>query len=441
MFYGWRIVGVTFATHFVSVGFIFYSGGVFLKPLVEELEGSRLLISLGAPLGLMVQGALGPLLGRALDEGYAKTVLSAGAVFMGVGFLVASQVQALWQFYLVLASLMSVGAAMMGNVPNSTLVANWFVRKRGLAIGLAAVGISLSGMVMAPVATLLVAEWGWRGTFMIYGVAAMVIVLPLVQAIVINRPEDLGQSPDGDATPLPEGFSVLAPVVPVSAGDANMDRPLPREWSALGAMNDRNFWVISLVIALNFFGLSAVLYHIIPHATDIGFTPQQAAFLLSVMAGFGVMGKIFFGWIADRVDIRLGGWLLTVLQFAGLVVIMRTREYNYLLGAAFFFGFGMGGVVSIHGALVGAAFGRNIFGRVMGLMNPVMLPVHMLGIPFAAHVFDTRGNYTLAFQTFLVTYLLAIVALAFLRMPDTSERRGESTVDRNDGTREVATGS
>jgi MFS family permease len=219
----------------------------------------------------------------------------------------------------------------------------------------------------------------------------------------------MGLLPDGAEAPArPSEAEGLSPV-PATA---------PLDWSVRGTLRELNFWVIALLVGLNFCANGAVLTHIIPYATDIGFEPMEAAWVLSTMAGFGVLGKVLFGWIADRVPKRVAAWIATGLQGLGVVLILNVQEYGSLLLAGTIFGLGMGGVIPLWGALIGAGFGRQAFGRVMGLMGPVMLPVHILGIPYAGWIYDRTGSYEIAFLTFIGIYVLAIAVLLLLRLPE-----------------------
>ncbi len=428
MFYGWKIVGVTFVTHFISVGFIFYSYGVFFKALAADFGGSRLGVALGLTIMNVVSGVLAPFLGRALDHGSVRRIMTLGAVLTSLGFLAVSRIGALWQFYALLGSLLAVGSAMMGGLAGSTLVARWFVERRGMALGIATMGISLSGLVMAPVATALIATIGWRTTFVLYGIATASLAIPLIWLFVVNRPEDLGLEPDGHRQG-PHPIEAEEPMLPLAPGDQIIDHAAHLEWSARGALRDPNFWVIAVVIGLNFTSNGAVLTHIVPHATDIGFQPLEAAFVLSTIAGLGVLGKVLFGWIVDRVEKRLALWLSMALQAFGVFLIIRARAYPALLRAGAVFGLGMGGLVPLWGSLIGAGFCRDAFGRVMGLMSPVMIPVMIpimsFGIPFAGYVFDRSGSYATAFNSFVGIYAVAGAVLAFLRLPQVEPgRRG-----------------
>ena len=417
VFYAWRIVGVAFLTHFISVGFLFYSYGAFFTALAAEFGGSRLGVATGMAIINVVNAAFAPLLGRMLHRGSIRTIMCGGAILMSVGFAIVARIGELWQFYLVLGTCLALGSAMLGGLAGSTLVVNWFSQRRGVALGIATMGISLSGMVMAPLATWLIAAIGWRQTFVFYAVLASALILPAAWLVIVNRPEDLGLLPDGE-TPRPGAPEPPEPVMPLAPGDQVIDHPAQIEWSARGAFREPNFWAIAMAIALNFCASGAILTHIIPHLQDIGLDPMRAASVLSSMAGVGMFGKVMFGWIVDRVTKRGSLWLAIGLQAIGLVLLQAATTYPALLGAGVVFGLGMGGMMPLWGSLIGAAFGRLAFGRVMGLMSPVMLPIQTAGIPFAGWVFDRTGSYDLAFSSFLGVYVLAILALAFIRLPE-----------------------
>ena len=426
VFHGWKIIGVSFLSLFVSVGFGFYSFGAFFVALTAEFGGGRTGVGIGLAVFGITNGLVAPFLGHALDHGHAKRVMTAGTWLLAVGLLLIAVVRNLLQFYLVLGTFLALGAALVGGVTASTLVANWFVRRRALALGIATMGISLSGVVMAPVATRLIGLIGWRGTFALYGVLTLLLVLPAVRRWVVDRPEDIGQHPDGDATSMvpewtptpapgegPAGVEPVAPAMNVAGAP-----PRRRRLGWVEPLANRNFWVIALVVAMNFCSNSAILTHVIAHATDLGFTPLRAAFSLSAIAAMGVLGKVVFGWIGDRLSSRGALWLAIGLQTTGTTALLQAESYPGLIGAAAVFGLGMGGMMPLWGTLIGACFGRRSFGRVMGLMSPMLLPIQILGVPFAGYVFDRFGSYDLAFTVFISMYVSAMLILTLLRLPE-----------------------
>ncbi len=411
MYYGWRIVGVSFVTLFISVGFVFYSYGVFFKALEVEFGQSRFAMSVGLSIMNIAMGAMAPFLGRLVDEWSIRKLMLIGACLAPLGFFAASHITALWQFFFLLATFLGVGVALIGQLPSSTLVSNWFIKRRGTALGIATMGISTSGLVMPPLSTWLIEEFGWRMTFNVYGVATGAIVLPLVYWLVVNRPQDMGLLPD-NATPGSDEASL-----PLHASHP------ARNWTTGELIRERDFWAMTVSIALNFFCMSAVLIHMVPLATDLGYTAAQGAYVLSACAGLGVLGKVIFGWIADHIDTRIAFWMSMVFQAAGTVLILNAEEsYNALLIAGAVFGLGMGGIVPLWGSMVGEVFGQMNFGRVMGLMSPCMLPIHVAGVPYAGLVFDQTHSYTIALKSFLGVYVVAALVLFALRRKDVDQR-------------------
>ena len=354
-------------------------------------------MGVGQSLITSTNGLIAPFLGRAVDRGSMRAIMTLGACLLAAGFFVIARVESLPSFYLVLATLVALGAALLGGLTTSTLVANWFVRRRGTALGIATMGISLSGVVMAPAATALIAAVGWRRAFLTYGLLTLVIVLPAVRLFVVDRPEDMDLLPDGD-TRL----------------DATVDDSGSASGPMWHALAERSFWVIATVIALNFCANGAILTHIIPHAVDLGNSPTRAARVLSAIAAFGVLGKVIFGWIADRLEPRVALWLSSGLQAVATVGLLWAERYAALLTVAVVFGLGMGGLVPLWGALVGSVYPRRAFGRVMGLMSPVMLPLQATGVPLAGWIFDRWGSYLPAFRLFVALYLLSMLVMVLL---------------------------
>jgi MFS family permease len=403
LFMGWRMVAVAFFVDFVAVGFFFYSYGVFFKAIAAEFGDSRL----GVALGLTVTNAVGavaaPLVGRALDKYPLKRIIGIGATSMALGFLSLSQVQTQMQFYLVLGLFIGFGASSMGNLATSKLVTNWFERKRGTALGIAATGVSLSGVIMPYVSAEIIGSYGWRTGFMVYGFFTFLVVVPLVLRLVISKPEDVGLRPDG-ALQLD--------------GDSGAGRGFAKpRLSMRDVSRSRNFWVIVVTFSLIFCCMSTTLTHMVPRLTDMGHALPLASLVMSLCAGLGVAGKLSFGWLGDKLPMRRIMLLVVTVQFTGqLIMFSSTELWWFALGAALF-GYGVGGVVPMHGTIVGKTFGSERFGAVLGLMRPAMFPIQILGVPFAGWVFDTTGSYVLAFQILFVLYAIAAVAVGFYRAP------------------------
>jgi MFS family permease len=403
LFMGWRMVAVAFFVDFVAVGFFFYSYGVFFKAIAAEFGDSRL----GVALGLTVTNAVGavaaPLVGRALDRFPLKRVMGVGATSMALGFLSLSQVETQLQFYLVLGLFIGFGASSMGNLATSKLVTNWFERKRGTALGIAATGVSLSGVIMPYVSAEIIGSYGWRNGFMVYGFFTFLVVVPLVLRLVVSKPEDVGLRKDGALVLGGQGSTSGVAVRP--------------KLSMSEVWRSRNFWVIVVTFSLIFCSMSTTLTHMVPRITDMGHPLPLASLVMSLCAGLGVAGKLSFGWLGDKLPMRriMLGVILT--QFTGQLIMYQSTDLTWFAVGAALFGYGVGGIVPMHGNVVGRTFGSERFGAVLGLMRPAMFPIQILGVPFAGWVYDTTGSYALAFQVLFVLYAFAAVAITFYRAP------------------------
>jgi MFS family permease len=408
-FFGWRMVGVAFLVDFIAVGFFFYSFGIFYPAIHADFPGSSFGVAAGISISNLVGGLFAPFIGRALDRHRLERMMVLGAVMVSAGFFGLSRITALWQYYLVLGTFFAFGLGMMGGMASAKLVANWFESRRGSALGLATMGVSLSGLVMPTLATWLVSGLGWRGGFSVYSLGILAIVVPVVALTVVSRPEDVGQRPDG-AAPEPD---------PPPGG------PLPSVvyWETRRILAARNFWVIALPFAAVFSSLSAILIHVVAYAHDLGIAGYRAGSILSASAGAGALGKLVFGQLVDRIDARVAVWTSFGAQLVGLLVMMQGSSYPLLLAGGAVFGFGMGGVVPLQSALCGMAFGRLSFGQVLGLMRPVQVPLHALGIPLAAWIHDATGSYAIVFRIFLGVYVVSAVAIGALRLPGAPRAR------------------
>jgi cyanate permease len=394
IFYGWWIVSASFVVQFLTMGTTFYAFGVLLKPLSEDLGASRLAIGATLPLLMLMNAVVGPVLGREVDRRGPRSLMLAGVALMSVGFVAFSRADSVVALYLAFGALVSLGAALLGPLPNTALVASWFQRARGTALGISQIGVSLSGMVMAYVTTWLVLEFGWRTTVLCFAALPVGLVLPVVALVIVNRPQDRGLLPDGRA---PDD----APPPPV----------LPARGSFREALRERDLWRIALVMGLSFASSGSVIQVIHSHTTDLGHSATRAATALSLMAGMAALGKPVFGTLADRITPRASMAIAIGMQLTGLVAILLAPGYAALLPAAMLFGLGFGGLMPLFGLLTVSRFGAAQVGRMMGAAGPVMLPFQLIGLPFATAMFDWTGSYAPAFATFLAFYSVALLVL------------------------------
>lgn len=401
------MTAIAFFVDFISVGFFFYSFGIFFLALTEEFGATRLGISLAFMVSSIVGAIFGPYIGRLLDSRPIKPIMIGGALLLATGYGLMSQITAMWQFYFIAGTFLAIGGSTMGGQASSKLVANWFIQKRGLALGIATMGISGSGVLMPTLASVLINEFGWRYSYMIFALTILVLVIPVVALWVITAPEDIGQLPDGEKPPEEDsGPAIVFPQIELTSYDI---------------LKSSNFWLIALTFSILIGVFQAILLHMVPQFIDKGFSTERAAFVLSVAATVGVLGKVAFGWLIDRYHPTTAVWVSIGTQFVGAAGILLLDSYPLLLAASALYGFGMGGVIPLNGAIAGQAFGRFHFGRVMGLLRPAILPIQGATTPLAGWIYDQTGSYLLAFEVFFGAWLVAGIAITMVKMPETQQ--------------------
>lgn len=406
-FYGWWLVGTGFLLQGMATAAVSYSYGLVLTPLAAEFSASRFEMMLGITASTLAGGAVSPFLGIAVDRHPLRVLACFGVAMLAFGFIWLSFTTAMWQVILAYGVCMSVAMILMGPVLVSSMLARWFERHRGLAMGIAALGTSVCGFVLPPLLQWGIEDWGWREAFRIFALGFAVVLLPLAWLLLEDSPASRGLTPDGLA-PEPSP----APAAPPPSSTSTTAEILRKA----------NFWIVALVIGVLFSIYSALLSNLAPLATGRGLSARDAAYLISTMAVFGMLGKVAFGILADRIDLRVGLGAALVLVTLTLALLIHGSSHPLLLLASATLGLAAGGMLPVWGALMAVLFGALNYGRVMGLMNPVMMLIVLAGAPFAGWSHDVTGDYAQAFWVFIGFCVLALAALTRVRLPQAAGR-------------------
>ena len=402
---GWILVGLVFLTQFVVNATVFYAFAVVLPSAADEFAVSRARINM-VPFALSVSGiVMAPLIGRAVTRVSIRLLMTLGAVFMGLSFLAMSRAESVWQLQLGYGLGISFASNTLMGVAASTLLVRWFDEKRALALGVAGVGISLAGFVMTPISAGWVEAYGWRGTFQIFAVGAFLLA-PLVAWLAVGDPRDRGLRPYGRSeTP--------ARLDGTASADPEVEPLSTREALGVPAL-----WWIAVATGISLLSISGVITHAVSLGTDSGYDPVDSAYLLSAAAGAAALGKLLFGWIAERRGEREAFAIATVLHALGLLGMAESRDsYPLLLAAYTLFGLGMGGIAPLMAALLARAFGPVDFGPAMGLAGPILIVFQSVGPPLLGYVYDTWGDYGPGLWGFALLQVVPLFAMWRLHYP------------------------
>ena len=348
VFRGWIVVGGAFLVLFVAYG-AQYSFGVFFSALLEEFHWSRASLSGAFSLYAVLYCVFGFPAGRLTDLWGPRAVIAAGGLFLGAAYAGMALVSELWQPYVLYGLVAALG---MGTayVPCNTTVVKWFVARRGLAVGIASSGGSMGTFVLPPLAQALVSALGWRTAYVVFGVAAFV-VLNLVARAMRRDPESLGLHPDGAEAP------------PAVAGVEETPWPLRR------ALRSRAFWMIGATFTATWIPVFIPLVHIVPFTRDLGHSALTGAWVVSTLGIGAVAGRLVMGGVSDRIGRKPAVAIAMALQAVSFLgFLLAGHGLTLLFGAALLFGFSYGAASTLFPAIVGDYFGRGQAGALVGFL-------------------------------------------------------------------------
>ena len=403
MYYGWLIVAGAFIAQFFITGFFSYGFPLMVIPVEAEFGVSRTEVMYGITwstgLGLLVS----PLVGMLADKWSIRGLMVTGAAAFGVGLILLSKSENILQFSVLFAVFICLANSLLGPLTGSTVVARWFSESRGRALGIAAVGTSLGGMVIPYLVDRGISELGWREMMFYFGVAVLLFLLPYLYITVRNFPADKGLV--GEPNSLNITADLSSPELTVDGPDLDVKKILTTP----------AFWLIGLTLGLLFMSQTGVLTNIGAFMQGAG-VGDKTKTLIFTLAGMGLVGKLLFGYAADRINLKYGLWAAIVLAATGVSILASEPSYPGMLIAALFLGLATGGMLPVWGAMIAVVFGMKSYGRAMGAMMPVIALLVMPGPILGAKLFDMYGDYNNSFYLFITVLALSFVLLIPLNL-------------------------
>lgn len=410
IFYGWWIVLATNIICMLGYGTWLYSFGVFFKPMAGEFGWTRAMTAGAYSLRSIEGGIASPVVGWAVDKYGSRDVIIIGAIISGFAFVLMPTIDSLVGFYLIYGVLLSAGMSAMLYLPAWSVIANWFRRRLSMAMALLASGAGFGGIICAPAAAYLIAQYGWRTAFVIMGIIIWVIAIPLA-FVVRNSPEEMGLEPDGDPPSRMSDDRGMPRAVLAngSVGTAHTDYTLKQ------ALASPTFWILALAFFFQGLSHSTVIVHTVPALTDAGIPMEKAAFSIGLLTLVSVIGRLSFGFLGDHFTKRYLFMITYSMMGCGILILMNAGGMGMVYLFIFLFGVGFGGNVPLMPAIRTEYFGRASLGKIQGFMNPLSMMAGATGPIFAGYIFDTTGSYRISF---LVTGILtfgAVITMFFAR--------------------------
>jgi MFS family permease len=385
-FYGWVIVGASMLILAMHAGTM-YGFGVFFKPMANEFGWAR-----GATAGVyatfsVVHGIFVLPMGLLADKyGPSKLMAFCGAI-VGLGLVLSSQVNALWQMYVTFGVIVGIGLGGPFAIAVST-TARWFVKRRGLALGLVSSGVGLGTLALVPLLDRLITSYSWSTAYLVLGTASGVVMI--AGAMCLRKdPQSMGLEPYG-SEPSQHGSATRPP-------DASGPVAQERSISLLEAVRTRTLWLMVGSYTFFNFCLQMVMVHLVNYATDIGITPLVAATFISVIGVGSVTGRVAMGAISDRLGSHNALLICCLILASTLILLIFARSPWTFYLFAVTFGFAYGGEVPQMAALVGRFFGLRAVAALVGAIALGATTGGALGSYLAGYIFDVTDSYRLAF--------------------------------------------
>jgi len=402
IFRGWWIVAVAIVGQcFGLAPLLVYTFGIFAKPLAQEFHTNRGSIALAVSLLDIVITFAAPGAGRLVDRYGARRVsvisyfgLAAALVSLS---LVRPPLSVLYTFY-ALAGLLGIATC---PVTFSRVVANWFDKKRGFALGLASTGIGLGAFIMPSLTQFLIDEGGWRRAYLGLAVMSLVIALPVVWMFLKGSPEEVGLLPDG----------VAAPSVILATG--------PRAGMRVSeAMRTVTFWQLCGVFFCVAACATGAISHIAPLLTDRGVSGRSAALAASLFGAASIIGRVGNGYLVDRFFAPRVAAVLFGGAAAGVAILWSGLSGSAVFLAAALLGLAIGAESDVMPFLVSRYFGMRSMAELYGCIFGSYTLGNATGRYLFGTGFDATGSYRTPLACAFALLVLAVIGtLALGRYP------------------------
>jgi MFS family permease len=395
-FYGYVIVVASFIIMTLAQG-LFNVFGIFFNPLLAEFGWSRAAISGAYSLSTILQGVLGIVMGGLVDRFGPRIVVTVCGVLLGVGYLLMSRVNTLWQIYLFYGVI--IGIAMSGLwVPLLSPISRWFVARRSMMTGIVMSGMTAGGVIAPLIVSRLIIAYDWRQTFLIIGGAMLLGIFVFAQFLKRDHGY-LGQSSDE----VREDIRTTS--LPAFVG-----------YNLFEAAKTIQFWLFLVILFCFGYSVIAVAVHLFPHITGLGISDVNAANVMAINGGVGVIGNIFVGgFIGDRVGNRKVLLIGFILAIASLVWLLSSSELWMLYLFAIVLGIAMGSIGTSESPLVARLFGLKNHGLIYGIVVLGFTAGGAVGPLVTGYIHDITGSYRGAFLVCIASLVVGFILTMLLK--------------------------
>jgi len=419
-FYGWINLCVMFVFNIVLFCLVMNAFGFCLPFWVNEFGWSRGLISGAQTLNLILAGIAAPMVGIFLMKHGARKAIVIGNIMSTVALLMMAFQTHIWELYLWSGVLMGLGMSIGGMLAMMTVTNNWFIMKRSIALAITMGSMGLN-LIIGPALMSLINMVGWRRSFMIIAAISFVLCVLLPGVLIKNKPEDLGQVPDGP---------VLLKVKLNPGG--NPYKALyktPVDFTAREALRTKTLWLLVAYGTLQFFCINGLMPHQVAFLLDIGISANVAAMATGLLSAVMSISSLGIGLLGLRIQMRSLAVASSAIGIVGFTTLIFSHSLPMVIAYCVILGIGFGIQGIAMGNLFPDYFGRSEFPKIMGYTMPINTIASSLGAPIAGFIRDATGSYIHSFQVFLALCFLAFLCILFAKPPLHPSLKGKVKVE------------
>ena len=408
-YYGWIVLGAAGSSMFVRNAAGSLTFAVFLPIIVDETGWSRALVGGAAAVGGLLATGASPPVGWAIDRYGARLVLVLSLIIIGLSTIAMAWLSVhIAVFYTALA----VGRIMFSsplNLGASTVVARWFVRKRGSATGLLFLSHS-SGMVVFPlVATWVSMAYGWQTAWVVLGLMVYIIALAPAALLVTQRPEDVGLLPDGDEAKSKQAGAAGT----AAAGKAVVEI----EWTTRQAVRTPALWVLAVGTGVLFLLQSGTNVYQADLLRSRGIELSLSQISIVVNAAGTGLGSLLWGRVLEKMSVSRTYGIVALLMAVACGLFVKANTVTLAFLAAGLFGVAVGGILVVPSVAYANFFGRQSLGAIRGVTEPFTSLGQAMGAVASGLVFRWAGGYGIAFAIYAVLGVVVATAVLIVSPP------------------------
>lgn len=390
---GWWMVAASAICMMVGSGLTIWALGVYVRPLEQEFGWSRAEVSAATSIVFLIAGITGPISGAVTDRSGVRPPILLGALGLAGSLALISQVQTLWQLY-VLYGLMAFSRAWVHYIPFLRLVARWFPDRMGAPVGVMGIGFSAAALVFVPAVTVLEEAAGWRGSLLVSAALVLGIIFPV-------------------------GLLLRAPAGPLRPTVAQPPKGAPQDFTLSRALRSAPFWHLCLALGLFYGNLMSFNFHTVPIYLARGLDPGEAALWVGVMSALTTVIRFGLGYLVDRSNrLRPMAVVSGATPAAGLLVLAFTSGTPGIVAFVLLFSVGSAIGPLMESVLIIRTFGTASFGAILGAVGVAETVGSVVGPYVGGALYDATGSYTAALLIYAAGFAVCAASFMFGRYRD-----------------------